>query len=111
MAKPEWGQKQTCQNCAARFYDLGRTPVVCPKCGEAQVAQPAKARRPRAGETVPARAPSPAAATADDGATAENAPENGDEDDKDDDVIEDTSDLGKDDDDISEVVGSDAKET
>ncbi len=27
------GSKRVCQDCAARFYDLGRTPVICPKCG------------------------------------------------------------------------------
>lgn len=32
MVKPSWGTKRTCLSCAARFYDLGRTPIVCPKC-------------------------------------------------------------------------------
>jgi uncharacterized protein (TIGR02300 family) len=29
------GTKRTCQNgdCSARFYDLNRTPIVCPICG------------------------------------------------------------------------------
>jgi hypothetical protein len=27
------GTKRTCQACEARFYDLGRNPVVCPMCG------------------------------------------------------------------------------
>jgi uncharacterized protein (TIGR02300 family) len=34
MQKAEWGVKRTCLSCGARFYDLKRTPVVCPKCGE-----------------------------------------------------------------------------
>lgn len=33
MAKPEWGIKRTCQSCGAHFYDLMKTPIVCPKCG------------------------------------------------------------------------------
>lgn len=33
MAKPEWGTKRICQSCGARFYDLLRDPVICPKCG------------------------------------------------------------------------------
>ena len=33
MAKPEWGAKHTCQHCGAKYYDLQRSPVVCPKCG------------------------------------------------------------------------------
>ena len=33
MAKPELGMKRQCQNCGAKFFDLGRDPIVCPKCG------------------------------------------------------------------------------
>lgn len=33
MVKPTWGTKRTCQNCAARFYDLNKSPIKCPKCG------------------------------------------------------------------------------
>lgn len=32
MAKPEWGTKRTCQSCGAKFYDLGKEPVICPSC-------------------------------------------------------------------------------
>lgn len=34
MPKDEWGLKRQCGACGARFYDLGRDPVDCPKCGE-----------------------------------------------------------------------------
>ena len=33
MAKPELGAKHQCQNCATKFFDLNRDPIVCPKCG------------------------------------------------------------------------------
>lgn len=33
MAKPEWGTKRMCPSCGARYYDLGKEPVVCPSCG------------------------------------------------------------------------------
>ena len=33
MAKPEWGTKRICQSCGARFYDFGRSPILCPTCG------------------------------------------------------------------------------
>jgi len=33
VVKPEWGTKRICHNCGARFYDLHRDPIVCPKCG------------------------------------------------------------------------------
>ena len=32
MPKAEWGVKRTCLGCGARFYDLKRDPIVCPKC-------------------------------------------------------------------------------
>ncbi|MGH6770485.1 MAG: TIGR02300 family protein, partial [Xanthobacteraceae bacterium] len=32
MAKPELGTKRLCGNCSAKFYDLSKTPIVCPKC-------------------------------------------------------------------------------
>jgi len=33
VAKPELGMKRQCQNCGAKFFDLSRDPIVCPKCG------------------------------------------------------------------------------
>ena len=33
MAKPELGAKRQCQNCGAKFFDLNKEPIVCPKCG------------------------------------------------------------------------------
>jgi uncharacterized protein (TIGR02300 family) len=32
VAKPELGTKRLCGNCAAKFYDLSKDPIVCPKC-------------------------------------------------------------------------------
>jgi uncharacterized protein (TIGR02300 family) len=32
VATPELGTKRLCGNCAAKFYDLGKDPIVCPKC-------------------------------------------------------------------------------
>lgn len=33
MAKPELGIKRMCPNCGAKYYDLNRDPIICPKCG------------------------------------------------------------------------------
>ena len=33
MAKPELGAKRQCQNCGAKFFDLNKDPIICPKCG------------------------------------------------------------------------------
>lgn len=32
MAKPELGTKRLCASCGAKFYDLGKDPIICPKC-------------------------------------------------------------------------------
>ena len=33
MAKPEWGRKRICQSCGKKYYDLNKSPMVCPSCG------------------------------------------------------------------------------
>jgi uncharacterized protein (TIGR02300 family) len=33
VAKAELGTKHQCQNCGAKFFDLNKDPIVCPKCG------------------------------------------------------------------------------
>ena len=35
MARAELGTKRHCSSCGAKFYDLGKTPILCPKCGAA----------------------------------------------------------------------------
>ena len=52
MAKPELGLKRQCMTCGARFYDLNRDPIICPKCGTPFQAAPL----PRAPAPVAARA-------------------------------------------------------
>jgi uncharacterized protein (TIGR02300 family) len=33
VSKPELGTKRRCTSCGAKFFDLEKTPIVCPKCG------------------------------------------------------------------------------
>jgi uncharacterized protein (TIGR02300 family) len=33
VAKLELGTKRICPNCGAKYYDLDRNPIVCPRCG------------------------------------------------------------------------------
>ncbi len=33
MSRPELGAKRQCQTCGAKFFDLSRDPILCPKCG------------------------------------------------------------------------------
>lgn len=115
MAKPEWGQKRTCQSCGCRFYDLTRTPIVCPKCGATvEPEMPFKVRRSssaaaeKAAEKV-AAVPVAANVDADDLPMIDEddeALESEDEGAEDDEsgLIEDASDLGEDDDDMAEVM-------
>jgi uncharacterized protein (TIGR02300 family) len=35
VAKPELGTKRLCPNCGTKYYDLGRMPITCPRCGAA----------------------------------------------------------------------------
>jgi uncharacterized protein (TIGR02300 family) len=56
VAKPDLGTKRVCSGCGAKFYDLNRTPIVCPKCETVFVPIVAAPRtRPDA-----AKAPTPA---------------------------------------------------
>ncbi len=32
LKNPEWGIKHICQHCQAKYYDLNRDPITCPKC-------------------------------------------------------------------------------
>ena len=44
MSKPELGTKHQCQNCGAKFFDLNKDPIVCPKCGTVFQSVAARAR-------------------------------------------------------------------
>ena len=117
MANPKWGTKRICQSCGAKFYDLRKSPIVCPCCGATFDPESLlKSRRSRPAPkpeaaAQPEKKPRPKdeddAESDDDDIDLEDAEadamleEAGD--DEDGDFIEDTSDLG-DDDDMGEVV-------
>jgi uncharacterized protein (TIGR02300 family) len=62
VAKPELGTKRLCAGCGAKFYDLNKDPIVCPKCGTVyEVAVVAPRGRPDAAAER-AAAPEPEAA-------------------------------------------------
>ena len=46
MGRPELGAKHTCAACAEHFYDLKRSPAVCPKCHAEQPPEKPRAVRP-----------------------------------------------------------------
>lgn len=60
MSKPAKGTKRVCASCGARFYDLSRTPIICPACQAVyQIAPPPSRRGERAAvqETKPVPVP------------------------------------------------------
>jgi uncharacterized protein (TIGR02300 family) len=87
MVKPELGTKRVCVACGARFYDLTKTPAVCPKCGTEQPVEQPRQRRPTGGVDLrPKKVPAPGLEEADvEVAVSEEEAEE--------DVLEDTSDL------------------
>jgi uncharacterized protein (TIGR02300 family) len=63
VVKASWGTKRTCQNCAARFYDLNKSPIKCPKCGREHDREDfVKVRRGRGAAATAATAAAAAAA-------------------------------------------------
>jgi uncharacterized protein (TIGR02300 family) len=63
VVKASWGTKRTCQNCAARFYDLNKSPIKCPKCGREHDREDfVKVRRGRGAASAAATAAAAAAA-------------------------------------------------
>lgn len=90
MAKPEWGVKRACLACGARFYDMQKSPIVCPSC-ETKF-DPEAIFRPRRNRPAEPEAPAPAN---DDAAK----PKAGADDDDDDEVAALISDVEVDDDD------------
>ena len=114
MAKPEWGNKRICPSCGARYYDLMREPVVCPKCStpfdpeaflRARRARPAapveKEIEPIVGEDIEGDIEAEdleAVEEEEEGAAALEEAEEEEE------LIEDASELGEDEDDMAEVI-------
>src|SRR5581483_348930 len=70
MSKPARGTKRVCPSCGARFYDLNRTPIVCPVCQSVyQVTTPTSRRgaaaAPEARKPVEAEVDAPVLETPD----------------------------------------------
>jgi uncharacterized protein (TIGR02300 family) len=62
VAKPELGTKRLCAGCGAKFYDLNKDPIVCPKCGTVyEVAVVAPRGRPDAAARAAVPPPEPEA--------------------------------------------------
>jgi uncharacterized protein (TIGR02300 family) len=125
VTKPELGTKRLCPNCGARYYDLGRTPIICPRCGTQFEAVSSKARPQavaKAAKPAPEVEVEETAAVelvsleeADDEAAESGAVKVAGEDDDDADETEDDTFLADDDedeDDVGDIIGDvDEEET
>jgi len=106
VAKPEWGFKRTCLSCGAKFYDMKKDPIVCPKCEAVFDPDAAtKLKRSRQAPEEKVAKPKKEAPVVED-----DALEDDEDDDDDDTVLEDTSDLD-DDPNVPGVGGDDDEET
>ncbi len=115
MAKPEWGTKRICPSCGARYYDLLRDPITCPKCSTPFDPE-ALLRARRARPAPPVEKPLEPAVADDIDADLETveveAVEEEEEEavpleeaeEEDEELIEDASELGEDEDDMAEVI-------
>jgi uncharacterized protein (TIGR02300 family) len=93
MVKPELGSKRVCVACGTRFYDLGRSPAICPKCGTEQPMEQPRVRRPSGGAPERPKKPVPAPGVEEADIEVEGVEEEADEE-----VLEDTGDLEDDND-------------
>ena len=134
MAKPELGTKRLCASCGAKFYDLSKDPIVCPKCEtvfhpvvlstrgrpEPRAVAPLAPEVPEPAETTDVEMVSleeadaeneggkkPAAADADADAETEDDVEVADDGAEDDTFLEADEDEG---DDVSDIVGGDRED-
>jgi uncharacterized protein (TIGR02300 family) len=64
VAKPELGTKRLCGSCGAKFYDLNKAPIHCPKCDTVFVVVAPVAPRGRSDAALAGMAAASAAAAA-----------------------------------------------
>ena len=116
--KAEWGEKRICRSCGARFYDMLRSPSVCPTC-ETVYEPVISGRGSRAKNSSPAPEPEKPMETGDEEGVnlisdEDEIPNDADldllddDDDDTDDLIEDVSDLGEEEDMLG-VIDNDAE--
>jgi uncharacterized protein (TIGR02300 family) len=88
MVQAELGIKRVCVACSTRFYDLGKSPAVCPKCGTEQPVEQPRVRRPGGNVVEDKRPKKPVPAPEEADIEVEGV-----EDEAEEDVIEDAGDL------------------
>ncbi len=81
MGKVDLGEKLSCSDCGARYYDLNKMPALCPKCGaENERQRTFKAKKASPSTSKPAKVdPMPVEKKKEDAENAEDA-DSGDDD-------------------------------
>jgi uncharacterized protein (TIGR02300 family) len=89
LVKADLGTKRACPSCAARFYDLTKRPIECPKCGFSYEPEALfKQRRSRVAEAVDAGAVRAADSEDEDDEDDDNESDSEDEDEEAEAVVE-----------------------
>ena len=108
MAKAEWGRKLTCHKCGVKYYDMTKKNVRCPECDAEYKAEKIKRRGMRTDNPKPTLEktikPDPEGELIDVDLDDEILDAENDKN-QDNTIMEDTSDISGDDEDIEEVVG------
>lgn len=99
MANSKWGTKRACLGCGKPFYDMQRTPIVCPSCDVPfEIVVPGRVRRQRAAAAAAeATAAAPPNETAVERTSEGESAGQGE-------AIKDASELGEDEDDVAKVI-------
>ena len=109
MAKAKWGRKLTCHKCGVKYNDMRKKNVRCPKCDAEYKAEKIK---PRRGMRTDNPKPTPEKTIKSDSEGElievdldEDILDADDDENQDNTIMEDTSDISGDDEDIEAVVG------
>ena len=109
MAKARWGRKLTCHKCGVKYYDMKKKNVRCPECDAEYKAENIK---PRRGMRTDKPKPIPEKTIKSDPEGKlmdvnldDDILEGENDEDQESPIMEDTSDISGDDEDIEEVVG------
>ncbi|MBL8707571.1 MAG: TIGR02300 family protein [Rhodospirillaceae bacterium] len=100
MTKPEWGTKRVCGSCGAHFYDMRKATIVCPKCKTVYDPDAVMKSRRRVAEKMTPVKP----VVEDDPVLPDVEADEEVLSDEEDAVLEDASELGEDDEDISDAI-------
>ena len=97
MGRAELGSKCTCAGCSERFYDLNKTPPVCPKCGAELEPPKPRTLRPSRGTVESRRFTKPLdPAASEDGVAHESTADADDEEEEEEDAIDADDDVSDD---------------